>query len=113
MFLCVDRHVTAKGRYMGQDSHAPVPVTGRQCHIQPDASCWAPVFSVFSPYSCLVVSCLLASFSKVVMMSETVHTQSSRCASCFLHSSHASSFVGSGSPAPRWLGWRACRSNAA
>merc|ERR1719220_2319255 len=95
----------------GQDSHAPVPVTGRQCHTQPDLSCSAPVFSVTCPYSRALVSDLLASFSNVVMMSETVHAQSSMFASCFLHSSHASSLVGSVSPAP--LGSRARKREAA
>merc|ERR1719265_1605918 len=84
--------------------HTPgVPLTGRQCHIQPDANLSTPVCSVLNPYFERVVSFFVASFANVVMMSVAWHTQSSpvsRYGAEVAHSAHAPSLVGSGWPAP-------------
>merc|ERR1719162_2457459 len=56
--------------------------------------------------STALVSFLVASFSKVLMMSEAWHEQSSpvsRYGADLAHSAHAPAFVGSGWPAPAGL----------
>merc|ERR1719272_829788 len=80
-----------------------VALIGRQCHIQPEASLSAPVLAVFEPYLELVVSFLVASFAKVVMMSVAWHEQSSpvsRYGECLEHSAQAPPIVGSACPGP-------------
>merc|ERR1719446_503055 len=80
-----------------------VPVIGRQCHIQPSGSLAAPMLEVSSLKVCVpspepddlptrFVEVFVASFSKVPMMSEAKHTQSSwesRYSLCVAHSLHA------------------------
>merc|ERR1719375_330521 len=73
----------------------------RQCHIQPDLSAASPVFDVVLPYLERLVDFLVASFSKVVIMSEAWQKQSSPAlmyCSCFLHSAHAADFDDSTCP---------------
>ena len=74
----------------------------------------APVLAVFEPYLELVVSFLVASFAKVVMMSVAWHEQSSpvsRYGECLEHSAHAPPIVGSAWPGP--FGARAPKRRAA
>merc|ERR1719473_1744237 len=87
-----------------------------QCHIQPSGSLAAPMLEVTSLLQCVAPSgqspvvptffvlSLVASFSKVPMMSETWQKQSSPFdlmnSSCLAHSWHAHALVSSGCPAP-------------
>merc|ERR1740115_534621 len=114
MMFCLVR-----GRAMAVHSqhacHTPaVALTGRQCHTKPDASSLAPVFAVSDPYPLAVVSSLVASLAKVLIMSLAWQEQSSplsRYGACVLHSEHAPAMVGSVCPAP--LGSRAPKRSAA
>merc|ERR1719272_2110082 len=84
--------------------HTPaVALTGRQCHTKPDASSLAPVFAVSDPYPLAVVSVLVASLAKVLMMSLAWQEQSSplsRYGAWTLHSAQAPAMVGSVCPGP-------------
>merc|ERR1719375_57456 len=79
--------------------HTPgLALMARQCHIQPDLSWASPVFDVVLPYLERLVDFLVASFSKVVMISEAWQKQSSPAlmyCSCFWHSAQAAAFVDS------------------
>merc|ERR1719240_61532 len=77
---------------------------GRQCHVQPWSSSFAPVFTVVWPYFTALVSVLVASFAKVRMTSVAWQTQSSprplRYFSYFWHSPHATALLFSTCPGP-------------
>merc|ERR1719310_1023846 len=91
-----------------------VAVIGRQCHIQPSGRRAAPMFEVSSlkvwvpspepeDLPTRFVDVLVASFSKVPMMSEARHTHSSwesRYSLCVAHSPQACALVSSAIPAP-------------
>merc|ERR1719420_1951499 len=107
---------TSQLRHKAQHcSQTPLSESGRQCHIQPDRSCAAPMFEVVSSWECVplpepepdepvrFVWVFVASFSKVVMMSVAKQTHGSwesRYSAWVAHSAHATDFVSSGFPAP-------------
>merc|ERR1719231_196310 len=87
---------------------------GLQCHIQPSARRFAPMFSVFVPKPSRDVRVFVASFAKVPMISVAWQTQGSflsRYGACFAHSAHAIAWPSSGIPRP--LGSWACAGPAA
>merc|ERR1719191_2166952 len=108
-------HTAPRAARLQHCSQTPLSESGRQCHIQPDRSCAAPMFEVVSSWECVplpepepdepvrFVCVLVASFSKVVMMSVAKQTHGScesRYSAWVAHSEQATAFVSSGFPAP-------------
>merc|ERR1719191_553390 len=108
-------HTAPRAARLQHCSQTPLSESGRQCHIQPDRSCAAPMFEVVSSWECVplpepepdepvrFVCVFVASFSKVVMMSVAKQTHGScesRYSAWVAHSAHATDFVSSGFPAP-------------
>merc|ERR1719191_1634929 len=108
-------HTAPRAARLQHCSQTPLSESGRQCHIQPDRSCAAPMFEVVSSWECVplpepepeepvrFVWVFVASFSKVVMMSVAKQTHGScesRYSAWEAHSAHATDFLSSGFPAP-------------